>query len=809
MSKPDVSPARRRFGELLTKYLRNNPVTPLRGYTDIAFAKVVGVKPPTIGYWRKGTSFPDADDKFDRIIHALFGEVSGYDVDKEKLRNAWSAARQVRPPRAGGASIAQQADKSSDGNATVANFRTRVPAHFVGHEILNKVHSALVRPGQQLAAVALHGMRGVGKTTLAIAYCHKYSAEYRAIWWIGARTELGMRADLVNLGVRLNWVRIDGTQELALSQVVDRLNHEGERILLIYDGALDANSLKPCLPSRGLARIIATSNNHAWRSIATPIEIKTWSKDVGADFLLARSGCSDRLEIAEGLSEALEGLPLAHEMAAAFCERRESSLADYNRRFNAAPVATLDDDRSVPVEYGLTVAKAFTVAIDEVAKSSATAEILILHAAQLAPEPIPLFLFHRAREKFDEPFASMLSADGLEQAVAELRAFALINREIIIDEQSATVTTDAVRLHRLVREVAATRRSNHENDHYRRALIAVLAEIFPRDSNENPALWPLSASLLPHVFTTCQTEMEHRPFDASPQVYSEVVTLLASAGRYLGLRASYTEAQMLYEIALLLCENVLFGPNHPETAMMLHNIAWLHQAQGDFTRAQLLFERSLAIREKTCGLDNQATAQSLESLSVLLHDQGEIATAKKYCTRALAIREKILDPDDREIATSLSNLSLLLQDEGDFVGARKLIERSIEINEKALGPDHPETVTSFNNLATLLYNEGALTEAQRLMEQMLKSSERHIGPEHPETAIIVDNLAVVLRDQGDLVGAIKLSRRALATREKMLGSEHPHTQDNFIQLAKLLHAHGDVAEAEAFLARALTLGREK
>ena len=68
-----------------------------------------------------------------------------------------------------------------------------------------------------------------------------------------------------------------------------------------------------------------------------------------------------------------------------------------------------------PSEYHdrLTVARTFALAIDEAAKLHPGAEPLIVHAALLVPEPIPLFLFKEAGGKFGEPLASALADDGL------------------------------------------------------------------------------------------------------------------------------------------------------------------------------------------------------------------------------------------------------------------------------------------------------------------------------------------------------------------------------------------------------------
>src|SRR5262249_19579510 len=158
--------------------------------------------------------------------------------------------------------------------------------------------------------------------------------------------------------IRLGWVGADDKEEPAVEAMMERLRHEGEGILLIFDNAVDANALKPYLPRGGVARVLVTSNAHAWRGVAAPIEIAVWSKDVGADYLIARTGRAAERTAAENLSKALGGLPLAHEQAAAYCERLDVSLADYRKRFETASSSRLlDDTRHAPAEYhdGLTV----------------------------------------------------------------------------------------------------------------------------------------------------------------------------------------------------------------------------------------------------------------------------------------------------------------------------------------------------------------------------------------------------------------------------------------------------------------------
>jgi tetratricopeptide (TPR) repeat protein len=682
----------------------------------------------------------------------------------------------------------------------VSNIPIRVPEHFMGRDdALATIETKLRCNEGRVAITALHGLRGVGKTTLAAAYAERQRSDYRATWWIRAETELGIRADLVTLGIRLRWVGADDKEELAVEAVMERLRHEGEGILLIFDNAVDANALKRYLPRGGGARVLVTSNADAWRALAAPVEIRVWPKEVGADYLIARTGREAERTEAEALSRALGGLPLAHEQAGAYCERLHVSFADYHKRFEAAPARLLDDARHAPVEYhdGRTVAKTFTLAIEEAAKLHPAAEPLITYAALLAPEPIPLFLFAEARETFGEPLASALADEGLDEAVAALRTFALIDRETITDERDVAIRTQSVHLHRLVREVAAARSESSERNQSVRVFVAALLAVYPHNSTD-PVSWPRCAPLAPHLLWVCEAEM------ADSAANAPCAMLLGLAGNYFCARGAYLRARRFYERSLAICEKML-GPEHPYTATGLNNLGCLFQHQGDLVRARRFHDRALAMREKALGPEHPEIAESLNNLAILLRARGDLVGARPLYERALVIAEKVLGPGHPSTMTSLNNLALVLEDQGNLVEARGYYERGLAIREKVLGPEHPHTASSLNNLASLLQRQGDLVGARRLHERSLAICEKVLGPEHPDTAAGVNNLAFLLHDQGDLVGARRLYERALAICEKVLGPEHPHAAGCAGNLGRVLQDQGDLVEARRLYERALAI----
>jgi TIR domain-containing protein/AAA ATPase-like protein len=106
--------------------------------------------------------------------------------------------------------------------SAISNIPINVPLHFLGRDDdLAAIAKALRSNSGRAAITALHGLRGVGKTTLAAAYAERYRDNYRAMWWLRAETQPTVRADLVGLGVQLSWVAVDMPEEKAVAVVLE------------------------------------------------------------------------------------------------------------------------------------------------------------------------------------------------------------------------------------------------------------------------------------------------------------------------------------------------------------------------------------------------------------------------------------------------------------------------------------------------------------------------------------------------------------------------------------------------------------
>ena len=281
------------------------------------------------------------------------------------------------------------------------------------------------------------------------------------------------------------------------------------------------------------------------------------------------------------------------------------------------------------------------------------------------------------------------------------------------------------------------------------------------------------------------------------QLNQQVLTTLNQSGRY-------SEAIPLAVRALAIREAQL-GPDHPDTAVSLNNLAALYRLLSRYEEAEVLYQRALAIHETYLGPDHLATATSLNNLALLYDSTGRYGEAEVLYQRALAIHEAQLGPDHLATATSLNNLAELYRSLGRYIETEPLYQRALDIREAQLGPNHLATAQSLNNLAELYRSVGQYVEAEPLYQRALAITEAQLGPNHLATATSLNNLAVLYTLVGRYVEAEPLYQRALAITEAQLGPDHPDTAQSLNNLAALYASVGQYVEAEPLYQRALAI----
>ncbi len=121
--------------------------------------------------------------------------------------------------------------------------------------------------------------------------------------------------------------------------------------------------------------------------------------------------------------------------------------------------------------------------------------------------------------------------------------------------------------------------------------------------------------------------------------HHDVAQSLHTLGCVLDAQGRLDEAEPLYTRALSIEEKVR-GAQHPNVAALLECLANLHHAQDHLAQAESDYRRALEIREQS--KDAKALAPTLYNLAVLYFDQGEFLKAEPLFQRAVSLRESTL-----------------------------------------------------------------------------------------------------------------------------------------------------------------------
>ena len=264
---------------------------------------------------------------------------------------------------------------------------------------------------------------------------------------------------------------------------------------------------------------------------------------------------------------------------------------------------------------------------------------------------------------------------------------------------------------------------------------------------------------------------------------------LARSEQQLG---NVTQAMSHYQQALEDCPD----EEEREKASILHNMAVIYATQGQIDEALKLYQQSLEIKE---GIGNvQGKAATLHNMADIYRTQGQIDQALKLYQQSLEIKEGIGDVQGK--AATLHSMAVIYRTQGEIDQALKLYQQSLEIKE-GIGDVQGKAAT-LHSMADIYQTQGQIDQALKLYQQSLEIKES-IGNVQGKAATL-HQMAGIYATQGEIDEALKLYQQS-ADIEESIGNVQGKAATLAMMGQLLADERGDYETALAYLQESLAI----
>ena len=240
-----------------------------------------------------------------------------------------------------------------------------------------------------------------------------------------------------------------------------------------------------------------------------------------------------------------------------------------------------------------------------------------------------------------------------------------------------------------------------------------------------------------------------------PARRGQLAAAIGAYGTALGLAGKHADGAAELRKCLAIEETVL-GPQHPEVARTLHDLAQLERDLGDVDGAERDIARSRAIFVASQGESSFEVIALDAALANLGFASGDLDRVETYSRRALDALART-DLGEYGLMSSLeSNLGTVLQNRDRCGEAIAHYERAVALSIRA--NERPEEqAIAYLNLGTCLADVGRTAEARPNIEKAIAGWQ---GTDAPERAGALAIFADLEAEAGQYTHALALAREA-------------------------------------------------
>ncbi|KAF8241266.1 hypothetical protein K440DRAFT_633246, partial [Wilcoxina mikolae CBS 423.85] len=560
---------------------------------------------------------------------------------------------------------------------------SRNPLFCGRSEIIDTIHSTLTERSEFVGevrpltrkVVVLHGLGGMGKSSIALEYSFQYLSSYTTVLWADATTETSLSrsargmvehivaayrktgapyediASFMGLRGLLDANGVPSSDEAHEPRVTGAIKEwlaaqHNVRWLLIIDNYDDTDvNIHRIIPTCDSGHVIITSRRSSLQALGRTVSIDEIDENSGIMLFLKNAnkaegavGDSEWYDMARQVARKLGFLPLALAQAGSYVSQSQISLQKYLNLFNdnfkvvATRGAQQQQWQSADERKSRTI---FTTWEISFCSLSHPAQELLLLCAFLANEDIPDEIFIKQGCK---PFDWMEEgSDWLIDALEQIFTLSLAKRK---------ASDDSFWIHPVVHVWARERLDSHAKQTKIGEAVILCGQLYQDTTEKLSSQWVFERRIWSHILS----------------VQSYFVALpIAQYG--------VCDREVLLDAAT--------------------DLGLLFNDHGYYNQSMAILESSLATHEHFQGSDHSSTLRTIVGLAEAFRMNSEYGKALEYYHRALGSYEKTLGKDHLSTLTTVHNMAVIFKQQGENDKALEWYRRALDGYEKTLGKDHP------------------------------------------------------------------------------------------------------------------------
>jgi tetratricopeptide (TPR) repeat protein len=723
------------------------------------------------------------------VVAMISDRYNPADTEPQNSRFAWAVDAEVLARSPFELKVAKSVQTASESRFLVPVERNVF--FYARPEISGAIAGAFKRSDEMNGRVVLSGLRGVGKTEIALDYAYSNRDRYSAVIWVDATSRDTIDQSYDRIHQALGYLRPG--EELVKKQARDvdswLTDHPGW--LLVFDSTDNLDLIARYLPQQPKGNVLVTSSQSNFDKIGVPqpISIESLTAAIGQEFLLTRIARElysiDETTAALELSKLLGGLPLALEQAGSYIKQTGSKITAYLSRYKEHRLRLLALGTPIRHEPVATTWQVHLETIRGISRTGVKALEILRCAAFLAPNNIPLAIFRvdvsnllaqSAGSIEDKPPADVYD---LEDYLEPLVRFSLVRVTPATDRSAGSF-----QIHPLVQEVVRDALDARQSEVFNLCALQLLNTAYPDVETYSEEL----GFALPHAVTATQ-------YAGKKNLRHIIVARsLGLCGRLLKRYAAFQESVQYHQAAISLAKEL--GEFRVVVASLI-NLGVCLQDSKQFQLARKYFGDALnLIREHRIDDPNLilTISTNLCYCCYLLHDR----QGKAYGLRALRLAKQVANPT--LYAANLNHLALIVQREKKPERAIILFQRALDIMQTLYGKkDHRVGITMSNLSSAYLARRIASKESQqkalKLACNALSITRRTLGATHPDVAKAMGGLGILVATIGRFKPARSLLTKAYQLNANLHGSDNSSTNALLSNLASLYLSAGYPDEA--------------